>query len=205
VSDPVARSPIAPTPPVEIRHGWAVSTRASSAALTLSDVTPLTKVTVRAPEGGTTAAALGVPFGRTRRDADVLLIGSGPDEWLVVGAVDTTGEVTARLHALADDGEHVSIVDVTHGRALVRLSGEEAADLLSRICAIDLADTATPDGTALRTSIANLVVDLVRDDRDGIPSYLLHCERSSGQYLYGALTMVGAEFDLDITGFDNRP
>jgi hypothetical protein len=33
------------------------------------------------------------------------------------------------------------------------------------------------------------------------PSYLLHCERSSGQYLFDALLRAGADFGIEIDGF----
>ena len=43
---------------------------------------------------------------------------------------------------------------------------------------------------------------MIRDDRDGVRSYLLHCERSSGQYLFDGLLDAGAEFDIDVDAFD---
>ena len=45
--------------------------------------------------------------------------------------------------------------------------------------------------------------DLVRDDRDGGLSYLLHCERSSGQFLADMLLDAGAEFGIEVTGFES--
>jgi sarcosine oxidase, subunit gamma len=41
----------------------------------------------------------------------------------------------------------------------------------------------------------------VRDDRGGEISYLLHCERSSGQYLFDALIDAGDEFGIEVDGF----
>jgi sarcosine oxidase gamma subunit len=66
---------------------------------------------------------------------------------------------------------------------------------------VDLSDAVTPDGAAFRTSVAKLVTDVVRDDVDGQRSYVLHCERSSGQYLFDALVDAGAEYGIDIDGF----
>jgi glycine cleavage system aminomethyltransferase T len=43
--------------------------------------------------------------------------------------------------------------------------------------------------------------NVVRDDRDGEISYLLHCERSSGQYLFDALIDAGDEFGIEVDGF----
>ena len=201
MADPVARSPIAPAPPVRVLEGWEVSGRRSRADLTLVDCTPLAKVLIRAPEDGATAARLGVGFGRaTREDDGTLVIGSGPGEWLLLGPVGAAPRLLARAEALAGD-EFVSVADLTSSRALVRLTGARAADLLAKVCAIDLSDRATPDGSAFRTSVARLVTDVVRDDRGGVRSYLLHCERSSGQSLFDALLDAGAEFGVDVDGF----
>jgi heterotetrameric sarcosine oxidase gamma subunit len=146
------------------------------------------KVLVRAAPDGAVAAALGVRFGRTARDGDTLVVGSGPGEWLVLGEPGSADALRERLERRgAASGEFASVVDLTHGRALLRLTGAGAADLLATVCAIDLSDDAVPDGAALRTPVAGLVTDLVRDDVDGIPSYLLHCEPSTGQYLADVL------------------
>jgi sarcosine oxidase subunit alpha len=152
------------------------------------------------------AAALGTRFGATTREPDgSLVIGAGPGEWLVLGAPDTGDKQLDRLRGLATEtGEFTSVVDLTHGRALVRLTGARAADLLATVCAIDLADDITPDGAALRTHVAGIVTDLVRDDRDAAPSYLLHCERSSGQSLWDALLDAGTEFGIGTTKAEER-
>jgi hypothetical protein len=34
-----------------------------------------------------------------------------------------------------------------------------------------------------------------------VPSYLLHCERSSGQYLFDTLLDAGREFGVQVDGF----
>jgi sarcosine oxidase gamma subunit len=99
----------------------------------------------------------------------------------------------------------VTWVDLTHGRALIRLTGSPGPRLLAKLCGIDLGDDITPDGAAFRTSIAALATDVIRDDllsADGrTRSYLLHCERSSGQYLFDAMLRAGAEFGIEIDGF----
>ena len=202
---PIARSPIAPAPPVSEHGGWEVSGRRSTAELTVADATPLAKVAVRAAHDGGMRAALGVPFGRAARDAGGrLVVGSGPGEWLVLAGVGESSAARAQLaEAAADVGELVSVVDLTHGRALVRLTGACSADLLAKVCGIDLAPSVTPDGTAFRSSVAGVVTDVVRDDAGPVASYLLHCERSSGQYLFDRLLDAGAEFAIETTGFSS--
>lgn len=199
----VVRSPITPTPPVRVHHGWEVSERASDAALTIVDETPLAKVQIKVPWNGRAAAGIGVSFGRAERDSrSCLVIGSGPGEWLVLGDPGTQADlVVSWRDSLASGDELVTVLDLTHGRALIRLRGADTARLLSKLCAIDLADTVAPNGAAFRSSVARLVTDVVRDDAGDVPSYLLHCERSSGQYLFDALLDAGAEFGIEVDGF----
>ncbi len=198
---PVARSPISPAPPVTVEHGWEVSARRTNADLRITDCTPLAKVLVLASMDGEVARALGLPFGRAARDEHgALVVGSGPGEWLLLAPPGTATEVADRVEAVPDDGL-VSVVDVTHGRALMRISGAQTPDLLAKVCAIDFSEEVTPDGAAFRSSVAKLVTDVVRDDESGVRSYLLHCERSSGQYLFDALLDAGDEFSVEIDGF----
>ena len=198
---PIARSPIAPVPPTTVEHGWEVSARRSAAELKITDCTPLAKILVLASTDGEIAHTLSVPFGRAARDAHgMLVVGSGPGEWLLLSTSGTGATVKDRIEQVQDEGL-ISVFDATHGRALVRITGAKAPDLLAKVCAIDLGDEITPNGAAFRSSVAKLVTDVVRDDLDGERSYLLHCERSSGQYLFDVLVDAGDEYDIEVDGF----
>lgn len=156
----------------------------------LADCTDQAKILVRASPGGALAAALGVPIGRAARDGDgVLVLRTAPDAWLLLAAVGMAAPVLRRLEALGD-GEFANAFDVTHGYALVRLTGPGAAPTLARVCAIDLTDAATPDRTAFRSLVAGVVATVVRDDTGpgGERSYLVQCDRSYGRYLVDVLT-----------------
>ena len=201
MSEPLAHSPIRPPEPV-VMSGWEVSGRRAAGQLTLTDCTPLTKVLLRADVAGPAASEVGVPFGRARRKGDgVLVVGSGPGEWLLLGPPGRARQIRASLDEVTGEPEPVSVTDLTHGRALIRLTGERAADVLSAVCSVDLSDAVTPDGAAFRTAVAALATDVVRDDVAGVRSYLLHCERSSGQYLFDALTSAGRDLGIEIDGF----
>jgi heterotetrameric sarcosine oxidase gamma subunit len=197
---------------VRVEAGWEVSGGRSDAALTITDCTPLVKVHLRAPWNGAMAKALGVPFGRCgREDAGPwLVVGSGPGEWLVLAppGAAAAAAVAGWLDTVAADSapeEFVSVVDLTHGRALMRITGPDAAELMARLCGADLHDDMAPDGAALRAPVAGVATDIVRDDirvdGAGVPSYLLHCERSSGQYLFGALVSAGESLGIGVDGF----
>ena len=202
---PIARSPIAQPEPVAAVAGWEVHTGRSTAALRLADHTPLAKVLVRAAPGGAVAAHLGVPFGRASRDRHgTLVVGCDPDGWLLIGPPGGEATIAERVRELAD-ASPVTVLEIfSHGRALVRLTGADAPRLLAKVCAIDLDDRVTPDGAAFRSSVAKVATDVVRDDVSGERSYLLHCERSSGQYLFDALMDAGAELGIGRDGFTGR-
>src|SRR5699024_2032862 len=57
------------------------------------------------------------------------------------------------------------------------------------------------NGAALRSSVAGVVTDTARKDISGQRSYLLHCERSSGQYLWNTLLDAGNEYRIAPAGF----
>jgi heterotetrameric sarcosine oxidase gamma subunit len=184
-----------------VEHGWEISARRSGAELRIMDCTPLAKVLIRASTSGEAARKLGVPFGRAASDEHgTLVVGSGPGEWLLLAPPGASAAVAGRVEEVPDE-RLVSVFDATHGRALMRITGARAADLLAKVCGIDFSEEVTPDGAAFRSSVAKLVTDVVRDDQDWVRSYLLHCERSSGQYLFDALIDAGDEFGIEINGF----
>ena len=201
MAEPIARSPIRPVEPVTTEHGWEVSGHGSGGALSITDCTPLAKVLVWAPEDGAVSRSLGVSFGRAARDEHgTLVAGSGPGERTLIAAPGAAPDMIERVEAASTD-EFASAIDVTHGRALMRISGAQAPDLLAKVCGIDFSGEFTPNGAAFRSSVAKVVTDVVRDDEEETRSYLLHCERSCGQYLFDTLLDAGDEFSVEIRGF----
>ena len=93
--------------------------------------------------------------------------------------------------------------DLTHSRAMIRLYGENSSGVISKLCAIDLAETKLPNGFGLRTSLAGLVCELIGDDYPAdltsdkgvaakVRSYIVLCDRSAGQYLFDLCWMPAA-------------
>jgi heterotetrameric sarcosine oxidase gamma subunit len=164
------------------------------AELTLTDCSPMTKVLIHAEPSGALADRLAVPFGRSRRDDDgTLILRVRPAEWLLFGDSGQERELVEHWEAAAaETDEFVSVIDVTSGRTLLRLTGESTPALLAKICALDLETAA--DGAALRSSVAEVNAEIVRDDAGGRRSYLLACDRSYGRYLTEAINDAGGEF-----------
>jgi heterotetrameric sarcosine oxidase gamma subunit len=164
----------------------------------------MAKVLVHAPPGGALAERLGVAFGQSRQTDDgTLILRARPAQWLLFALPGRGPELVEQWQGTAGGGdEFVSVLDVSAGRSLLRLSGDTAPALLAKVCALDL--DAAPDGSAVRSSVAKVNAEIVRADEDGRRrSYLLACDRSYGQYLIGALADAGAEFSISTTFSDS--
>ena len=162
------------------------------------DASATVKWMVRADAEGSVAAWLEVPFGSSRRvPGGALALGSRPGEWILLGTADSVGDAVAALRDAAGSG-FVTDLDWTHGRALFRVTGNDASRMLEKVCSLDWSDSMTPDRAVASASVASVVCDIAREDSDGTPSYLILCDRSFGQYLFDALIDAGDEFRLAV-------
>ena len=171
---------------------------ASAGHLMLADSSATVKWLVRAAAGAAAAERLDAPFGSSRVTPDgAMVLGSRPGEWIVAGAAGAVAEVVASLDGL-DSSDFVTALDWTHGRALFRITGQDAARMLEKVCSLDWSDPMTPDGAVASASVAKVTCDIARNDVGGTPSYLIFCDRSFGQYLFDALIDAGDEFGLSV-------
>lgn len=161
----------------------------TSGPLTLLDLTASSSRTLVRGE----ASGLAPKFGSAgRRDDGVLVAATRPDEWTFIGPIgDSAGIVES-----APSAGFVTIIDQTHSRALFRLAGDDAAAALEKVCSVDLGDHMTPNGAVVSASIAKVTCDIIRDDVNDTRSYLIICDRSFGEYLFGTLADAGSEFGL---------
>lgn len=156
-------------------------------APSLDDESSLHKVSVRAPIG---SAIFGVAFTRAITRDGVLIAGIRPDEWLLLGQ---KSEVEALL-ATAEFDAGVNCIDITHGRVCLRLTGTKSSAVLAKLCSLDFHDMMFPNGATGSASVAKVNSDLIRDDLDNKPSYLISSDRSFGQYLYDSIVDATSEF-----------
>ena len=164
-------------------------------SVTVADAASTAKVQVRAGADTAAAEALDVSYGSSRRRADgALVCGTRPDEWTIYGAA---GQAAAISATVSTDG-FVTVIDITHGRAMLRITGSNAAASLNKICNLDLGEELTPNGAVFSASVGNVGCDLVRDDQDGQTSFLISCERSFGRFLFVAVADASTEFGVQI-------
>jgi sarcosine oxidase subunit gamma len=161
------------------------------AGVTIAPRRPVAMLDVRGPANAA-AAHLKVLYAFDISQKPNTAIGSairalwlGPDEWLIVS------NATASAMVDGSDREDVSITDVGHGRAALRLSGPDVRNALAKGCPLDLDPRAFPPGRCAQTAIGRISVILDHVERDVFDVY---CSRSYAGSFWHWLTKACVEY-----------
>jgi heterotetrameric sarcosine oxidase gamma subunit len=98
--------------------------------------------------------------------------------------------------ALDAPDQRVQATDLTHGKAILKLSGSPAAEALSKICGLDFHPSAFANLQAKQTSAAKIKTLIARCDENDVPTYYLHVDRPLGQYFWDIVWDAGQEFGV---------
>ena len=177
------------------------------AGVGLADVSPHGKVQI---EGAGALDALRVAFGRApeavgghapvpagglyRLRVDMFYLSTPPG-----GEAEACRQLEA---AAAGAGSLVTVTDLTHALADLRLIGPAAPGVLRRVCGLDFADTAFPNHSARQTSLAKTRQLILRRDFGPLPAYTVIGARSLAAYVWGVLAEAGHDDGLVPVGID---
>ncbi|MAZ17699.1 MAG: sarcosine oxidase subunit gamma [Ahrensia sp.] len=107
-----------------------------------------------APGSGTAKPAVGA-------------INIAPARWLV------SGEDTELVAKLADEvGDYGSVVDLSHGRSVIRIDGPKSRWVLAKLFAIDFSEEAFAKGDGLSTVHHDFMVQIQRTEDDAFDIYV---------------------------------
>jgi heterotetrameric sarcosine oxidase gamma subunit len=183
------------------RHGR----RTGDAGVIVGEVRGTGLATVTARKGQRTAlgAAAQSAFGvelpdRPRRveAGDTAFVWCGPEQWLAYRHPAPAEGMEAMLGR--PFGGLAAIVDQSHGRTLLRITGPRAREALAKGVAIDLHPRAFMSGYAALTSVAHIGVHLWQiDDR---PAYEFAVPRGFALSFWHWLEASAAEFGLEYAG-----
>lgn len=156
--------------------------------ITLTELTPPAAVNLRGlgrdpafvrAAGSALGCILPLRANTVETTAGRTVVWLGPDEWLVLGEPGQEGAIADALEvALA--GQHVSVVDVSGNRALLRLEGDGARGVLEKGCSLDLHPRKFTPGCSAQTLLARAQVILVARGAD---AYDILPRRSFAPYL----------------------
>ena len=150
-----------------------------------------------APDPGVLAEVLGAPAAdvspnRVFHAGAARYAWNGPGQWLVEGAEQQPNELIERIEtALRSHG--ASTTDLSHARTVARVSGAAAADLLAKLCPIDIEAMRTGDSAATLAGPFNVQVVKTGDEE-----FRLYVFRSFGLAMWEMLVDEAAEFGVEI-------
>jgi sarcosine oxidase subunit gamma len=100
-------------------------------------------------------------------------------------------EVSDRLDALSDKlgATHALAVNVSDARAVFRVSGPAAREVLDKLCPVDLSPEVFKPGMFRRTRMAQVAAAFWMDDDE---SLRIICFRSAAEYVFGLLKAAAA-------------
>lgn len=118
-----------------------------------------------------------------------------PSILLVLTSRADAPTLSVDLRSFAGGAEQLlTVTDITHGRAVLRLSGLRASNVLSKLCGLDFRDSVFPDLNAAQTSYAKVKAQLIRRDTSDHPDYILIVDRSHAQYVWKVTVNAMQEF-----------
>ena len=118
-----------------------------------------------------------------------------PDAWLLMAPGGAEGALARAAKRAC--GDAASVVDQSHGRAVIRLAGAHAPAVLARLCRIDLHPRAFGVGRVAVTPVADLPCVLHQSDAE--PGFDLIFPATYAGSFVAALTAAAAQFGYDVT------
>jgi sarcosine oxidase subunit gamma len=133
------------------------------------------------------------PPGRFSGGENACVATLSPGRYLVIADQPA---LAARFEAgmLSSQG---AAADLTHGRAMLRLQGDCAADVLAKGCAIDFEESAFPSGRVVQTLLGHFDVTLLRRDAQTFEIMTL---RGFVESLAEWLLDAGLEYEIVLAG-----
>jgi sarcosine oxidase subunit gamma len=110
------------------------------------------------------------------------------DELLVVVAYDAVAETVDMLNAKLKD-QHAMVVNVSDARAVFKISGAGAREVLAKVAPVDLSAEAFGVGDFRRSRLAQVAAAFWVNEDDSLE---LVCFRSVAQYVYDVLCSCSA-------------
>ncbi len=98
--------------------------------------------------------------------------------------------------ASASSEQFVTITEVTHGRAEIRVIGPHSQELLSKVCGLDFHPSVFPNETAKQSSLVKTTQLIIRCDIGELPAFSIIGAQSLGPYVWDTLMEAGREFGV---------
>ncbi len=135
--------------------------------------------------------------GASHVDGHTQVSWNGPNSWMIVSSDEEAGRKPGELLQTLEQaiGDLAAVVDQSHGRCCLRLSGSRARDVMAKNTALDLHPRAFGPGRCAMTSVAHMNASIVQVD--DAPTYDLFVARSLARSFAHAIAQACLEFAGD--------
>jgi len=124
-----------------------------------------------------------------------------PDQFFMLTPPGREVDALQRLQtAVQQSGEFVTVTDISHALADIRVMGPQVRALLRKVCALDVAEGVFPNLTAAQTSVAKTKQLLIRRDFGPVLAFQFLGAQSLAVYLWEVLMQAGREFEITPIG-----
>ncbi|KRE24435.1 hypothetical protein ASE66_04185 [Bosea sp. Root483D1] len=141
--------------------------------------------------------ALALPdAGRTATAADMAALWLQPGSWLIEAPAGRRGELPGTLAQTLNG--IAAVVDQSHGRCVIEISGAEARAVLARLCRLDLHERAFAAGDSAATLVGH-VSCLIHRTGGEAPCFRLVVGSTFAEWLLHELTAAAASYGWRFT------
>ena len=139
-----------------------------------------------------------IPSSSSKKTDGTRILCISPNEWLIISPIEANNLLHDKIEN-ALKGRYCAIVDVSHSRTILRITGEKARETLMKGCSVDLHPIAFKPGDIINTTLAKAQVILQKiGGKNNSETYDIFVFRSYTHYLWTWLTTSTREYSQDI-------
>lgn len=138
----------------------------------------------------------------TSANGDRILRLSMREFWLLGSLEDLGQTITTLPTRMTDTPANCYPLFCGDSHAWLLLTGEHIADVMAKLCAVDLREAQFPEGSIAQTSVARVGAIVVRQQVNGLPAFAILCDVNSSDYMWTVLVDAVQEFDGGPIGID---
>lgn len=143
-------------------------------------------------------------IGKSYPAENVGILALRPDKYLILCPIASEEDLLASLKQKAAEHNHfVTLINQTGGYGVIRLTGEKASLVLSKLCAIDLRSHKAANQTVVQSSMAKIHTTIARHDLGNTVSFDILVARYNAVYLWECLMDAGLEYNIQPYGWDD--
>jgi len=174
----------------------------------LADVGALGKLELHSPQAETLLESHFnqklSPLGNSTSIGELAILKLRPDRFLILCPIGSEETLLAELRQSATAKNlYVPMVNQSSGYGIIRLTGNKASQVMSKLCAIDLRPNKTENLKVVQTSVAKIHATIARHDLGTNLSFDILVARYNAVYLWECLIDAGQEYNIQPFGWDD--